>query len=74
MAASRSAEANGMESRNRSATEGLNERVEKIRALLMNLNALLQQTNAAHLAQQPIESIHRELDRLSRDLGREPFN
>ncbi len=38
--------------------------VERIRALVMNLHGMLRGTDAAHLANLPIENIHRSLDRL----------
>src|SRR4051812_24381743 len=42
---------------------------ERIRALIMNIQALLRKTDMAHLVAGPIEQIHRSLDRIE-DEGR----
>ncbi|MBN8871408.1 MAG: hypothetical protein J0H67_01100 [Rhodospirillales bacterium] len=44
--------------------------VERLRALVMNLHGLLRGTQAAHLANQPIEAIHRSLDRITENVTR----
>lgn len=44
-------------------TSGLTLReVERIRALVMNMHGMLRRTDAARLAEMPIEHIHRSLD------------
>jgi hypothetical protein len=42
----------------------------RIRALIMNIQAVLRKTNIAHLVAGPIEHIHRSLDRIE-DEGRQ---
>ncbi len=44
--------------------------VERIRALVMNLHGMLRGTDAAHLADRPIENIHRSLDRIEKAAAR----
>jgi len=47
--------------------------VERIRALVMNLHAMLRRTDAARLADIPIEHIHRSLD-LIEEAAKSRFN
>lgn len=59
-------------SADRQASDPLLGEAERIRAMVMNIHALLRGTDAAHLVDPSIETIHRALDRIEEAAGHRP--